>query len=97
MSTHHTLLNEDTASAILQHCDRPTAAVLARTCRAFTETALDIVWEDPPLWELAQRMDESLWTVTPDVMVLFGRQGTYSKLVGGYCSPFTTISLMRIS
>jgi hypothetical protein len=36
-------------------------AALARTCRAFSDLALDIVWQAPPLLALAQRMDHSVW------------------------------------
>jgi hypothetical protein len=36
-------------------------AALARTCRAFSDLALDIVWQAPPLLALAQRMDDSVW------------------------------------
>jgi hypothetical protein len=36
---------------------------LARTCRTFTEPALNALWEEPPLWYLAKTMSENLWTI----------------------------------
>jgi hypothetical protein len=38
-------------------------AALARACRAFSEPALDLLWERPALWNLATLMREELWTV----------------------------------
>jgi hypothetical protein len=34
---------------------------LACTSRAFSERALDLLWEWPPLWDLALRMRSEIW------------------------------------
>jgi hypothetical protein len=47
-----------------------TLAALARTCHAFTDPALDALWEQPSLWYLAKTMSENLWTIEIDELVL---------------------------
>jgi hypothetical protein len=37
---------------------------LTRVSRAFSEPALDLLWEAPPLWNLAVLMDARLWHET---------------------------------
>jgi hypothetical protein len=36
---------------------------LARTCRALSEPALDIIWEHASLWNLALCMDAEIWDI----------------------------------
>jgi hypothetical protein len=36
---------------------------LALTCRALCEPALDALWEEPDLWNLARRMSEDIWRI----------------------------------
>jgi hypothetical protein len=38
-------------------------AALARTCHAFSDPALDELWEEPSLWYLAKTMSENLWRI----------------------------------
>jgi hypothetical protein len=38
-------------------------AALARTCRALSEPALDIIWEHASPWNLAQCMDTEIWNM----------------------------------
>jgi hypothetical protein len=45
-------------------------AALARTCHAFSDPALDALWEEPPLWHLARTMSERLWTTDISCYVL---------------------------
>jgi hypothetical protein len=62
-------LNGDIAVAIIDQLDTKIAghqrdlAVLARTCRLFSEPALNKLWEDPPAWHLAQRMPLDRWAI----------------------------------
>jgi hypothetical protein len=35
----------------------------ALTCRAFSEQALDALWQSPPVWDLARCMESSIWRV----------------------------------
>jgi hypothetical protein len=44
--------------------DRPDVLALTRVSRAFSEPALDLLWEAPPLWNLAVLMDARLWHET---------------------------------
>jgi hypothetical protein len=50
------------------HERRPesTRTVLARTCRVFSEPALDLIWNAPPPGALAQLMSKNTWTVVPE-------------------------------
>jgi hypothetical protein len=43
--------------------DKPTLLTLATTTRALSDAALDILWARPDLWNVAERMDESLWYI----------------------------------
>jgi hypothetical protein len=43
--------------------DRPTLLTLATTARALSDAALDVLWAPPNLWNLAKRMDGSLWYI----------------------------------
>jgi hypothetical protein len=36
---------------------------LTLTCRALCEPALDALWEEPDLWNLARRMSEDIWRI----------------------------------
>jgi hypothetical protein len=55
-------------------------ARLARTCRGFTELALDVLWAHPSygVWNLAQRMPQVLWKVK---QVSIGPRDPQSTLV----------------
>jgi hypothetical protein len=55
---------------------------LARTCRALSEPALDIVWSEALPCHLAPRMNEDLWTVKPHFADFWPPTQT---LVGGRC------------
>jgi hypothetical protein len=37
--------------------------VLIITNRALSEAALDVIWANVSIWNLAQRMEASLWTI----------------------------------
>jgi hypothetical protein len=62
-------LNGDIAVAIIDQLSTNIAehhralAVLARTCRLFSEPALNMLWENPPAWNLALRMPQSMWSI----------------------------------
>jgi hypothetical protein len=43
--------------------DRPTLLTLATTAHGLSDAALDVLWARPDLWNLAKRMDESLWHI----------------------------------
>jgi hypothetical protein len=60
--------------------DRPDVLALTRVSRAFSEPALDLLWEAPPLWNLAVLMDARLCheTVVKRTEYL---GGTYEALI----------------
>jgi hypothetical protein len=64
---HRALHIQEVVAAIIGHVQsqrcNPTLAALARTCYAFTELALDALWEQPLPWYLAMTMSEDLWTI----------------------------------
>jgi hypothetical protein len=43
--------------------DSASLVSLALTSRFLSKVALDVLWEEPPLWHLAQRMSPLLWEV----------------------------------
>jgi hypothetical protein len=53
------------------HFDRRTLFTLALTNRALSDVALDALWEEPSLWDLAQRMDGRLWEVAQSFKAQF--------------------------
>jgi hypothetical protein len=63
---HRALLVEDILARVVDELAPCANSALARTCRSFTELALDTLWanrvEIKP-WELAHLMSEELWTV----------------------------------
>jgi hypothetical protein len=58
--------------------DQGSLGALATTNRALSEVALNALWEEPALWNLAQRMDERLWHITREVNVV-RRRGIRSR------------------
>jgi hypothetical protein len=63
---HRALLVEDILARVVDELDDCDNCALARTCRSFTELALDALWADRveiKPWELAHLMSEELWTV----------------------------------
>jgi hypothetical protein len=56
--------------------------VLARTCCAFSDRALDLIWADAPPWYLAQRMDADLWSIKTEPGICTDDQ----RLVSGGCA-----------
>jgi hypothetical protein len=44
--------------------DKRDILALTRVSHAFSESALDLLWEAPPLWSLAVLMDACLWRET---------------------------------
>jgi hypothetical protein len=63
---HRALLVEDILARVVDELDDCANCALARTCRSFTELALDALWADRveiSPWELAQLMSDELWTV----------------------------------
>jgi hypothetical protein len=53
----------DIAGCLCPKKDSATLQALATTNRALSEAALDVIWEDVGIWDLAQRMDTSIWTI----------------------------------
>jgi hypothetical protein len=71
---HQALLVEDILVRVMDELDFHAIGALARTCRSFTELALDVLWTDRAdaswidwgeifPWELANLMSDDLWTV----------------------------------
>jgi hypothetical protein len=61
---HCALLIEDIVSRILDEVDVKSRWALARTCRSFTEPALDAVWATrTDAWALGGLMPKDLWTI----------------------------------
>jgi hypothetical protein len=54
---------------------------LARTCRALSEPALDIIWEYASPWNLARCMDTEIWNIRETTSAR-GRNGM--TLVSGH-------------
>jgi hypothetical protein len=53
------------ASAVVQNLssrsDKATLYALTATNRALCEASLDVLWEEPKVWHLAQLMNSSIW------------------------------------
>jgi hypothetical protein len=63
---HRALLVEDILARVVDELGPYANCALARTCRSFTELALDALWADRVEilpWELAHLMTDELWTV----------------------------------
>jgi hypothetical protein len=71
---HRALLVEDILVRVMNKLSFHAVGALARTCRSFTELALDVLWADRAEalwidrgeifpWELAHLMSDDLWTV----------------------------------
>jgi hypothetical protein len=43
--------------------DKDVLQALTVTNRALSEAALDVIWANISIWNLAQRMEASLWTI----------------------------------
>jgi hypothetical protein len=43
--------------------DKDVLQALIVTNRALSEAALDVIWANVSIWNLAQRMEASLWTI----------------------------------
>jgi hypothetical protein len=54
----------------------PVLAVLARTCRAFNESAVDLIWAKASPWHLALRMDAEICTIEEQRL---GADGAHTK------------------
>jgi hypothetical protein len=69
---HRALLLDEVLATIIQPLnpdpweDGSDLVALAGTCRLLSEHALNVIWEAPPLWHLAQRMSDDLWTITEE-------------------------------
>jgi hypothetical protein len=71
---HRALLINEVVEGIIKHLvtrtsggthnDTATLSSLARTCYALSESALDMIWVTPHLWNLAHTMDRDLRMVT---------------------------------
>jgi hypothetical protein len=55
---------------------------LATTSRVFSEAAFDVIWDEVSIWNLAQRMDASLWTIAK-----IGEHQDYELVGTGQCHP----------
>jgi hypothetical protein len=53
---------------------------LATTNRVFSEAAFDVIWDEVSIWNLAQRMDTSLWTIAKN-----GEHQDYELVGTGQC------------
>jgi hypothetical protein len=63
---HRALLVEDILARVVDELGPYANCALARTCRSFTELALDALWADRVEilpWGLAHLMSDELWTV----------------------------------
>jgi hypothetical protein len=61
---HCALLIEEIVSRILDEADMKSRWALARTCRSFTEPALDAIWATrTDAWALGGLMPKDLWTI----------------------------------
>jgi hypothetical protein len=66
---HRALLVDEIAAAIVREvvlnlgASKWELTSLARTCRSLSEPALDVLWESPLLWNLAQCMNADIWTI----------------------------------
>jgi hypothetical protein len=61
---HRALALQEIVSEIVFHAaavPNNGLVVLVRTCKIFSEPALDLLWKDASLWHLAQCMDAELW------------------------------------
>jgi hypothetical protein len=61
---HRALALQEIVSEIVFHAaavPNNSLVVLVRTCKIFSELALDLLWKDASLWHLAQCMDAELW------------------------------------
>jgi hypothetical protein len=67
---------------INHRCDFAALTVLARTCCAFSDRALDLIWADAPPWYMAQRMDADLWIIKKETVDWEDNQ----RLVSGGCA-----------
>jgi hypothetical protein len=64
---HRALLLPEIVTEIVEELSDLDLYTLARTCQAFTEPALDVLWRDPTAGNavLAERMAPELWTIEP--------------------------------
>jgi hypothetical protein len=64
---HRALLLPEIVTKIVEELSDLDLYTLARTCQAFTEPALDVLWRDPTAGNavLAERMAPELWTIEP--------------------------------
>jgi hypothetical protein len=64
---HAALSLNEIACGIVHHLDaqwdRETLLALVVTNRLLCDAALGVLWAEPPVWDLAQRMDPSLWVI----------------------------------
>jgi hypothetical protein len=83
---HRALLIEEVVFAIINDLDfrygRGAVVTLARTCRAFSEPALNVIWARPSLWCLAQLMPRDIWAVNEHIPAGDPRRKFKGVLVG---------------
>jgi hypothetical protein len=60
---HRALHIREVIGAVVDYLDQKSLASLSRTCRAFSEPALDVLWSRPSLTDLARYMPESSWEI----------------------------------
>jgi hypothetical protein len=83
---HCALLIEDIISRILGEVDVKSRWALARTCRSFTEPALDAVWTTrTDAWALGGLMSKDLWTISFSPEGMDGEYPAEHVLVRGCC------------
>jgi hypothetical protein len=81
---HRALLVEDILARVVDELGPYANCALARTCRSFTELALDALWADRVEilpWELAHLMSDELWTVLESPAVKGANYMTLEVLV----------------
>jgi hypothetical protein len=82
---HRALALQEIVSEIVFHAaavPNDSLVVLVRTCKIFSEPALDLLWKDASLWHLAQCIDAELWD-TSIIPVEHGT-GTFTRLVSDH-------------
>jgi hypothetical protein len=72
---------EEIVTEIVSLCDAHTLTTFACTCRALSEAALDKIWEDPPIWQLAQLMCRDSWMIIETPVQTLRTSGAYKTLV----------------
>jgi hypothetical protein len=62
-----TLLSNELLYAIVQNLNiyvhKPELVALSTTNHVLSDAALDVLWAEPTVWNLAKCMDESIWSI----------------------------------